>query len=208
MWLPPCSSVRNRKALKRVSIGIVVALGAVIAFVIHEWPRWVLRADARQAKTIIASWDVRDENDVVHEYAYVLEGAIKEEFVTVLNDKVGVDYTRSVATIPTVIIRIYLLDVNGRFRACYAIRHAQGGTLLSEHGKRFGGRSPAMESLYDIASRGRRFSGTEMAEFFARPYPRKWPGLGRFDYTLPVVPAGGQQGVLPPLPPSTPKPEE
>lgn len=190
-WIMCMSSFNSaHKRLRRKPLAIVIAMILVTAiiFVVHQWPRWVLMADVRRAESIIVRWHVRDENDTEHEYAFSLEGSTRDTFVTVLDENLGLDYTRGIATVPPTIC-IYLLDSDKKLQANYAIRHAQGGSFSLPHGKMGGGRCPSMELLRDIASHGRRFSESEMSKFFDHPHPPKWPGLGGFDYTLPVVPS-------------------
>lgn len=195
---PVVSVAVPKKTTRRVVKCLLFGLSIALVVVIHEWPRWKLIADVHRAKTIIVAWTVRDEHDIRHKYAYELDHKIRKQFVKKCDADLGLDYVGGAATIPPT-ISLCLMDKDGKLSACYVICPAQGGGGWLPDGKLGGGRCPAMEALCEIASHGRRLSEAERKAILDDHLRSNWPGLGRFDYTLPAVPFEGTY-TLPVLP--------
>lgn len=203
MHLPRLTAVIERKIVRYLIAAVGVSILATVVFVVRQWPRWVLMSDVGHAKTIMIGWSVNDDNDVQHKYAFELGEHTREQFVKVLDENLGLDYTRGVATLPPY-INIVLLDENSRILANYVIRHdANGCPDILSRGRLAGARCPAMELLRDMASHGRRLSGAEVDKLTADMWEKgpdvKFPSPFRFDYTLPTVPFEGTY-TLPVLP--------
>lgn len=173
----------KRRLFRFVTVAFGIAVAVAVVFALSRYPRQVLLSDVRQCKKIVVEWSVPDGNGTYRPIAFELDEPGRAQLVQDLTENLGLDYSRTQATV-TPMIGIYLVDDENQFMGYYAIRCARGG-----------GRCPSMESLRNTASKGKPLSEIEADEIFNDhdlrsewPHVLPWPAC-RYDYVLPVTPS-------------------
>ena len=180
MWLRLSADVRRKRLLWLSVLLLCIGLISVVVWVLSQYPRQVLLSDVRKSKRIIVVWHLPEKNNTYSFHAFELGESHRAEFIHTLTENLGLDYFRSEATVAPM-IDIYLGNDAGKVLASYGIRRARGG-----------GPCPSMDSLRNIAAKGRRLSEKEVADIFKDNRRSKWPHIlpwpeCRYDYVLPVT---------------------
>jgi len=157
---------------------IALAFLIVSVVLLARYPRNVLLSDVRQARKIIVNWHQSQNDD--RYTAFELNALDRERFLRELTENLDVDYLNAMSRAPPM-VGLHLANDDGECVAYYVIVRAWGGN-----------RCPSMESLRELASKGRPLSRPEIDELFNDKLRPKWPHIlpwpeCRFEYVLPAV---------------------